>query len=499
MKTVFTLLWLSVAQAQAPVPCPPAALTEAQVLQLVMDRVPEGRIVQIVNTCRVGAVTLEMLTRLRSGGATEAVVAAVRSQRQLTLDQARQEIAALDKKIEEIQAQGRPARDRRLEQVDADYRRQREELGELPPKDRYETAAEYAVRQEKWNRDRGELDRKQTAAKAEIERAYAAELQKSGGTYLAEIAALKARTYPLEDAKLEFLDYDADHGILKGKVGGKEYGFRVPRESARRMDLAAHPAAARVERPFNEASHTRVLVETATGQSFPGVAMEVLIAAGEFVPIPAGEFMMGSNSGGSDEKPRHRVRITKRFEMGKFEVTQAQWKAAMGANPSSFKGDDRPVETVSWNDAQEFLKRLNAMNDGYRYRLPTEAEWEYAARAGSAADTVADLDAVAWYSGNSGRETHPVGRKRANAWGLHDMLGNVWEWCADWYGENYYSSSPVDDPQGPASGSMWSMHVLRGGSWDDSVDVRPSVRDGGGPGVRNHVVGFRLVREATLP
>jgi len=240
----------------------------------------------------------------------------VRSQRQLTLDQARQEIAALEKRIEEIQAQGRPARDLRLEQVDAEYRGQREQLGELAPKDRYETAAEYAARQEKWNRAREELDRKQTAAKAEIERTYVAEWQKSGRPYLGEIAALKARTYPLKDAKLEFLDYDADRGILKGKVGGKEYWFAVPRESARRMDLEAHPAAARVEQPFSEdASHTRMLVDTATGQSFPGVPMEVL-TVGEFVAIPAGEFMMGSDSWGSEEKPRHRVRITKRIEMG---------------------------------------------------------------------------------------------------------------------------------------------------------------------------------------
>jgi formylglycine-generating enzyme required for sulfatase activity len=187
------------------------------------------------------------------------------------------------------------------------------------------------------------------------------------------------------------------------------------------------------------------------------------------------------------------VRITKRFEMGKYEVKQVQWKTVIRANPSQFKGDDRPVENVSWNDVQEFLKRLNAMNDGYHYRLPTEAEWEYAARAGSTADTVADLDAVAWYSRNSGGETHPVGRKRANAWDLYDMLGNVWEWCADRYDASYYASSPVDDPEGAASGRM---HVARGGSWDSVPgDVRPSDRSVDGPDGRDQRSGFRLVRE----
>jgi formylglycine-generating enzyme required for sulfatase activity len=381
--------------------------------------------------------------------------------------------------------------------VDADYSRQRKQLGELAPKDRYETAAEYAARQAEWIQAREEVDRKHKAAREEIERAYEAEVQEGGRPYLAEIAALKARTYPMEGAKLEFLDYDADNGILKGKLGGREYWFAVPRESARRMDLETHPAAARAERPIeDDASPTRVLVETATGKRFPGVPMGDPIA-GEFVAIPAGEFMMGSDSGEPNEKPRHWVRITKAFEMGKYEVTQTQWNAVMGANPSNIKGDDRPVETVSWNDVQEFLKRLNARDDGYRYRLPTEAEWEYAARAGSTADKVADLDAVAWYSRNSGGETHPVGRKRANAWDLYDMLGNVWEWCADWYGANYYSSSPVDDPQGPASGAF---HVVRGGSWDFGPEVvRPSGRDWDVPGVRVLNFGFRLVREAILP
>jgi formylglycine-generating enzyme required for sulfatase activity len=217
----------------------------------------------------------------------------------------------------------------------------------------------------------------------------------------------------------------------------------------------------------------------------------------EFVQIRPGEFDMGCSPGegacSSDEKPQHHVRISKGFEMGKYLVTQAMWESVMGSNPSYFKGADRPVEQVSWNDAQEFLQRLNAKNDGYRYRLPTEAEWEYAARAGSTAARYGELDAVAWYSGNSGSQTHLVGQKQANAWGLYDMLGNVYEWVQDWYGENYYGQSPGTNPQGPSSGER---RVLRGGSWNVLARyVRASCRGNLVPGSRVVNFGVRCVRE----
>jgi len=212
----------------------------------------------------------------------------------------------------------------------------------------------------------------------------------------------------------------------------------------------------------------------------------------EFVRIPAGEFPMGSENGDTDEKPVHRVRITKAFEIGKCEVTQAQWGKVMGNNPSQFKGPDRPVESVSWDDIQDFLRKLNAINDGYRYRLPTEAEWEYAARAGSTGDSE-DLALTAWYDGNSDKQTHPVGAKRPNAWGLYDMLGNVWEWCQDWYDESYYRSSPETDPPGAGSGQV---RVMRGGSWlAPSSSCRAASRSRSVPGVSHASVGFRLVRE----
>jgi formylglycine-generating enzyme required for sulfatase activity len=211
----------------------------------------------------------------------------------------------------------------------------------------------------------------------------------------------------------------------------------------------------------------------------------------EFVRIQAGSFMMGSNNGDSDEKPVHRVTISNGFEMGKYEVTQLQWRAIMGNNPSYFKGcNSCPVEQVSWDDVQEFINKLNAKNDGYEYRLPTEAEWEYACRAGTTGGYAGNLDSMAWYDSNSGDKTHPVGTKQPNAWGLYDMHGNVWEWCQDWYGA--YPSNAVTDPAGARSGSY---RVIRGGGWGSGAqDCRAADRYGYAPDVRNGDLGFRLIR-----
>jgi formylglycine-generating enzyme required for sulfatase activity len=233
----------------------------------------------------------------------------------------------------------------------------------------------------------------------------------------------------------------------------------------------------------------------------------------EFVKIPAGEFMMGCSTGDNsckaEENPQHRVRITKALEMGKFEVTQAQYKTIMEKNESVFVGDTNPVENVTRAEAIEFANRLTAKNDGYRYRLPTEAEWEYAARAGTTASTYGPLDDIAWYGKNSNDETHPVGQKKANAWGLHDMLGNVREWVADTFAAPYYASSPVDDPPGAQAnygergqpgyvgGAGVALPVIRGGAWPNPADlVRVSERyHYFGPTLRVSDVGFRLVRE----
>ena len=214
----------------------------------------------------------------------------------------------------------------------------------------------------------------------------------------------------------------------------------------------------------------------------------------EFVWGPAGEFLMGSPSPDArvEERPVRRVRISRGFWLGKYEVTQGEWQRVMGSNPSSYAhhGSNNPVENVSWDDVQKFIVRLNTRAGGSRYRLPTEAEWEYAARAGTTEDRYSEsVDAIAWHYGNSRSRPHPVGRKVPNAWGLHDMLGNVREWVRDWDGDD--PSGSMTDPQGPASGSY---RVYRGpGFHIDPPYCRVTVRDSAPPSFRT-VVGFRLLR-----
>jgi formylglycine-generating enzyme required for sulfatase activity len=215
----------------------------------------------------------------------------------------------------------------------------------------------------------------------------------------------------------------------------------------------------------------------------------------KFVLIPVGAFMMGSSSGESDETP-HQARIWKPFFMQTTEVTQGQWEKVMGSNPSYFKecGYNCPVENVSWEDVQEFIQKLNSMEGSRnKYRLPTEAEWEYAARGGGKDEDYSggnDIEVVAWYKNNSGGKTHPVGQKKPNGLGIYDMSGNVWEWCQDWYGDYPSGHLIVIDPAGPSRGVG---HVFRGGSWDYIARYcRSAFRSMGAPNFMINNLGFRL-------
>ena len=238
-----------------------------------------------------------------------------------------------------------------------------------------------------------------------------------------------------------------------------------------------------------------------------------------FVPIPAGEFAMGSpawdRDGKPDEKPKHRVRITSPFFLGICEVTQQEYQRVMGANPSSEQlSPQQPVQMVSWFDAVKFCNRLSEREKvrpyyeisgervtilgGNGYRLPTEAEWEYACRAGSTTkwsfgDDLPQLELYAWYDGNAGSHSHEVGEKFPNAFGLYDMHGHMWEWCWDRYGEDYYRHSPVDDPQGPSSGAL---RIERGGDgWNsDPPQLRSAYRNHQVPSLRFRDLGFRVAR-----
>jgi formylglycine-generating enzyme required for sulfatase activity len=246
----------------------------------------------------------------------------------------------------------------------------------------------------------------------------------------------------------------------------------------------------------------------------------------EFVRIPAGSFLMGNEEDEryceDDQKPQHRVTLSRPFYLGKYAVTQKQWLAVMDGNPSEYEGPDNPVERVSWDDAQEFIRRLNEKEGVNKYRLPTEAEWEYAARAGAMTPekpcggiswqfplglsgpvstddfgkNASDLRAHAWYDDNSDDQPHPVGQLKPNAWGLYDMLGNVDEWVQDWFDPAWYAKSPEIDPQGPPEGTC---HALRGGSWINPEGITRAENRGcmkQPNAFRNRGIGFRLARDA---
>jgi formylglycine-generating enzyme required for sulfatase activity len=272
--------------------------------------------------------------------------------------------------------------------------------------------------------------------------------------------------------------------------------------------------------PFQARGHV-MATQQAVGRWLAVLAAAVLLAASgcsskpeltldlgggvtmKLVRIPAGKFMMGSpdpEEGRAFNETQHEVTLSKPFYMGVTEVTQAQYQAIMDTNPSNFKGETNPVEVVSWTEATEFCKKLTEKTR-QAVRLPTEAEWEYACRAGtttafSFGDADSALGDYAWYGANSGDETHPVGQKKPNAWGLYDMHGNVMEWCADWYKD--YPKGAVTDPQGPASGSG---RVLRGGSWNDDPDFcRSAYRyPFDTPDDRAINYGFRVVVSVSVP
>jgi formylglycine-generating enzyme required for sulfatase activity len=227
------------------------------------------------------------------------------------------------------------------------------------------------------------------------------------------------------------------------------------------LDIAIHTNAGE---PEEKAIEPVKLEKTITFDLGGEVKIEMLL-------VEPGSFSMGNDKGDDDERPVHQVTLSKPFYLGKFEVTQEQWEAVMGNNPSHFKGKKNPVDRVSWEAAQAFIKKLNEKfaDSGTSFCLPTEAQWEYACRAGGAAqygfgDRESDLAEYGWFEANAKGKTHPVGEKKSNAWGFYDMHGNVWEWCADWYDGDYYRTSPSNDPPGP---STVTSRVLRGGSWGD--------------------------------
>lgn len=226
----------------------------------------------------------------------------------------------------------------------------------------------------------------------------------------------------------------------------------------------------------------------------------------ELIWVEPGSFVMGSPADepqrNKAENPQRTVTLTRGYWLGRTEVTQGQYEKVTGINPSTFKavGEHGPVERVSWLDAMAFCRQLTEhqrtagrLPEGYHFMLPTEAQWEYACRAGTTGAYAGDPQAMAWFEGNSGGTTHPVGGKKPNSWGFHDMSGNVLEWCYDWYGE--YAKGPQVDPSGPERGYF---RIARGGSWRTELRVgRSAARAGGSPGRQDYTLGFRLALVAT--
>jgi formylglycine-generating enzyme required for sulfatase activity len=276
-------------------------------------------------------------------------------------------------------------------------------------------------------------------------------------------------------------------------------------EAAAARAKAEAEAAAKAKAAAEEAARGPAWVQpwtTSYGQDAQG-AWATASLSGVTVKLrwcPPGTFWMGSPESEEgrfdDEGPRHEVQLTRGFWLGETPVTQSLWEAVMGSNPSEFQGAERPVEQVSWEDCQQFLSKANVLQPGLQLRLPTEAEWEYACRAGTTGATwlgsndAGTLNRIAWYEDNSGAETHPVRQKEGNPWGLYDMLGNVWEWCSDWRDD--YSAGRAVDPAGAATGPE---RVYRGGSWFHGARyARAAHRSASDPGARFDDLGFRLAR-----
>jgi len=242
------------------------------------------------------------------------------------------------------------------------------------------------------------------------------------------------------------------------------------------------------------------VVTSAKSEEKQGLKMEMVepFTGIEMVLVKGGCFTMGDvfGDGEEDERPVHQVCLSD-YYIGRFEVTQAQWVKVMGKNPSSNRdcGPECPVDSVSWNDVQQFIERLNKQS-GKKFRLPTEAEWEYAARSGGKDQKWAGtndkerLGEFAWYSDNAGTVMHPVGKKKPNGLGIYDMSGNATEWCLDWYDRDYYKNSPKDNPSGPPAGQR---RVIRGGYYEDAGSVRTTKRFNDSPDTVDGTYGFRLV------
>jgi formylglycine-generating enzyme required for sulfatase activity/uncharacterized caspase-like protein len=363
----------------------------------------------------------------------------------MTLEQARARVAELQKKIEELRAANEAAKAEALKKLSDDYAPVRASLA--PAKGEFETTGEYQARLASLQKQRQALENRFASDRAQIDKQYSAEFESATLAESREIQSLKQRTYPFP-ARLVWDSYNADDGRLTVAVDGRMLLFDMPVEKARRISARKDSLAISIalETTTGESPTGVFLIDTTTGDRFEPPRSRVNRKDGlAYVWISPGSFRMGcSNRDGECdpvEGPARDVTISKGFWIGQTEVTQAAYERVMGQNPSHFRGERLPVETVRWDEAKSYCEAVSG-------RLPTEAEWEYAARGGTNGPRYGDLDQIAWYDTNSGNTPHPVAQKAPNPYGLYDMLGNVREWTADW-------------------NDQANARSLRGGSWFD--------------------------------
>ncbi len=419
------------------------------------------------------------------------------------------EVERINAALAKLDADFDAERRAQLKPIDAYCNQKVQVAQQVEPWDKmFETEAQYKERAGQAASEAAAVQTECARRRKGVEDKVTAEREAQKDGLRAQRAKVTQAEFPVgrEQLTWKFESYDPEGETFAVSIAvpvGKEtntFGGRVkvPRGEAR--EYYRDPSLVLLQAKLGVKAGGSVQLKTATlrgpGKEYPleGIWGSEVIGGMELVCLQGGTFEMGDTfgDGESDEKPVHSVTLSA-FCIGKTEVTQGQWQQVMGSNPSNFKGNDRPVEQVSWNDVQEFLQKVN-QKTGKKFRLPTEAEWEYAARSGGNKETYAgtsnegELGQYAWYSANSGRQTHPVGTKRPNGLGLYDMSGNVWEWVQDWKGG--YPSSAQRDPQGPSSGSY---RVIRGGSWFyDARYARAAIRYGYGPGYRDSYLGFRL-------
>ncbi len=406
---------------------------------------------------------------------------------EMTMEQARLEVARLRQEMETNRLARAAEREKALAKLESDYRPLREMASKQLVKDEFETTAQYQVRVQKQQEESAPIETRYESERRAIEKLYAVAEGDDD-----RIRILTSRTYP-SNCKIEWVSYDADASRLALRVDGMTLRYRVEPATAR--ELRGKLDTLRCESHYAKA---------VTGQRYtptpkdPALAVRLEVSPGDtevnvkdglkYVWIPPGTFQMGCSSGdgecSSDEKPARTVTLTKGYWLGQTEVTQAAYKRVADENPSHFKGFDLPVESIDWSRAADYCRSIGG-------RLPTEAEWERAAKGGSNEARYGAVGTIGWYDQNSQSRTHPVAGKAPNGYGLYDMLGNVWEWTADWYDER-----PPDgtDPQGAVNGKY---RVLRGGSWGlNSRYLRASNRNRNEPENRNNNIGFRCVWDA---